>query len=213
MELESCCVLLVEGNGDKEVIEKILSERNIPCPRIEAGGSVEKAFHSFEIYIKNPRQYRTVGLIVDADLHPDGRWQRFVQILNRADRYPKLEGSMLPHDGVIIEPKDQEDSKVGLWVMPDNMSHGMLESFLSEIAVTTQPELIDEAENALARLEEKGIQGYSPAHREKAKIHTYLAWQAQPGSSLSMAITKHYLNASAESASPFTDWVLRLFTQ
>jgi hypothetical protein len=97
--------------------------------------------------------------------------------------------------------------------MPDNQGHGMLEDFLSKLAATVHPELMDESENAIANVENRGIQQYTPVHRPKAKMHTYLAWQKEPGSTLPVAIMKHYLDATSDNARPFVNWIKRLFWQ
>lgn len=67
------------------------------------------------------------------------------------------------------------------------------------------------AERALVNLERNEIQQYTPAHRPKAKMHTYLAWQKEPGRTLACAVAKHYFDASSEKARPFIDWVTRLY--
>ena len=95
-------------------------------------------------------------------------------------------------EGVVVDA-----ARVGLWVMPDNQSHGMLEDFLAAMADTAHPELMVESESAISNIESKGLQQYTPRHRPKAKIHTYLAWQKDPGSTLPQAIQKHYLDVSS----------------
>jgi hypothetical protein len=45
---------------------------------------------------------------------------------------------------------------------------------------------------------------------QNAHIHTWLAWQADPGTPMGLAITKKYLDANAPSAANFLRWVDRL---
>ena len=168
MEQDQSKVLLVEGAGDEGVIKEILDAWNVPCPCIKACGSDAQVFQALKLYLSNPGQYKTIGVIVDA-------------------------------------------ARVGLWVMPDNQSHGMLEDFLTAMADTAHPELMVESESAISNIESKGLQQYTPRHRPKAKIHTYLAWQKDPGSTLPQAIQKHYLDVSSENARPFVSWINRLF--
>ena len=40
-------------------------------------------------------------------------------------------------DGVVVDA-----ARVGLWVMPDNQSYGMLEDFLAAMADTAHPDLM-----------------------------------------------------------------------
>jgi hypothetical protein len=43
------------------------------------------------------------------------------------------------------------------------------------------------------------------------QIHTWLAWQKRPGIPMGLAITAHYLDASAPAAQLFVRWIRRLF--
>lgn len=49
------------------------------------------------------------------------------------------------------------------------------------------------------------------AHQPKAHIHTWLAWQEEPGTPMGLAITKRYLNADAPYVQQLMDWISRLF--
>lgn len=168
MEQDQSKVLLVEGTGDEGVIREILDAWDVPCPSIKACGSDVQVFQALKLYLSNPAQYKTIGVVVDA-------------------------------------------ARVGLWIMPDNQGHGMLEDFLSGMAAAVHPELLEESEHAISKVESQGIQQYTSRHRPKAKIHTYLAWQEEPGRTLPQAIQKHYLDVSSENARPFVTWLNRLF--
>lgn len=211
MEQDQSKVLLVEGAGDEGVIKEILNEWNVPCPCIKACGSDAQVFQALKLYLSNPGQYKTIGVIVDADINPVGRLQRFVQVLNASKRFRLDENNPLTAEGLITDGVVVDAARVGLWVMPDNQSHGMLEDFLAVMADTAHPELMVESESAISNIESKGLQQYTPRHRPKAKIHTYLAWQKDPGSTLPQAIQKHYLDVSSENARPFVSWINRLF--
>lgn len=211
MEADQNKVLLVEGIGDKGVISEILSAWDVPCPFVKDCGSVDDVFKMLRLYLTNPGKYRTVGVVVDADAHPEGRLQRFTQILNSSSLYHLNEKTPLAAEGMITDGIVVDAPRVGLWVMPDNQSHGMLEDFLAAMADTTHSELMEESEHAISNVEKRGIQLYSAQHRPKAKIHTYLAWQKDPGSTLPQAIQKHYLNVSSANARPFVTWIERLF--
>jgi hypothetical protein len=45
----------------------------------------------------------------------------------------------------------------------------------------------------------------------KANIHTWLAWQEEPGKPMGQAITKRYLKANAPHAEKLIDWIRQLF--
>ena len=186
--------LLVEGPDDLFVIAHLRElnqlEDNIfikPC------GSVEKAIELFRILIdKQTANNRILGLVIDADLNIAGRWQRISQILVESGKYTVPD--VLPNEGLILFPNDSDDVKIGVWVMPDNQLSGMLEDFLAKLAVNDK-DLLDEVDAALEVIEHKKVNKYKAIHKSKARIHTFLAWQEEPGVSMGSAIAKSYLRA------------------
>jgi len=44
----------------------------------------------------------------------------------------------------------------------------------------------------------------------KVFVHTWLAWQEEPGYPMGAAVTRKYLNCDAPQASAFVNWVRRL---
>ena len=54
-------------------------------------------------------------------------------------------------------------------------------------------------------------QRYKQVHRSKAKIHTFLAWQDEPGKPIGQAITARILNPDAEEAKAFIGWLNKLY--
>ncbi|MEX1363933.1 MAG: DUF3226 domain-containing protein [Nannocystaceae bacterium] len=49
------------------------------------------------------------------------------------------------------------------------------------------------------------------AHRSKAVVHTWLAWQRDPGTPLGHATTMRYLDPSRTPAPQFRTWLVDLF--
>lgn len=202
--------LLVEGPDDLFVIAHLRElnqlEDNIfikPC------GSVEKAIELFRILIdKQTANNRILGLVIDADLNMAGRWQRISQILVESGKYTLPD--VLPNEGLILFPNDSDDVKIGVWVMPDNQLNGMLEDFLAKLAVNDK-DLLDEVDAALEVIEDKKVNKYKAIHKSKARIHTFLAWQEEPGVSMGSAIAKSYLRADSEQAILFVNWLKNLF--
>lgn len=93
--------------------------------------------------------------------------------------------------------------------MPDNQVNGMLEDFVAMLAADDV--LMNRSEIVLQSLEDDNIQRYKAVHRPKAKIHTYLAWQDEPGKPMGQAITAKVLNPQSPIATVFVDWLNRLF--
>jgi hypothetical protein len=52
---------------------------------------------------------------------------------------------------------------------------------------------------------------FKAVDRSKAIIHTYLAWQDEPGRPMGPAITKQALQPDTNIARSFTSWLIQLF--
>ena len=89
------------------------------------------------------------------------------------------------------------------------------QTLLVDFALSLVPQdesLIIEAESVLQRIEQARIQKYISNHRSKAKIHTYLAWQDEPGAPIGQSITKHVLDPNRPTAQAFVkNWLVPLF--
>lgn len=202
--------LLVEGPDDLFVIARLRELNHLEDNVfIKSCGSVEKAIELFRVLIdKQAVNNRILGLVVDADSNISGRWQRIFQILSKSGKYEVPE--VLPNDGLILAPYDAEDPTIGVWVMPDNHLNGMLEDFLTMLAVNDK-ELLNEVNTTLNTIENKGLNKYKPIHKAKARIHTFLAWQEEPGVTMGNAIAKSYLRAESGQAALFVSWLRNLF--
>lgn len=202
--------LLVEGPDDLFVIARLRELNHLEDNVfIKACGSVEKAIELFRILIdKQAASNRVLGIVVDADTAISGRWQRISQILTDSQKYNVPE--VLPEEGLVLCPIDADDPKIGVWVMPDNRLNGMLEDFLAMLVVNDK-ELLDEVDVTLERIESKELNKYKAVHKAKARIHTFLAWQEEPGASMGNAIAKSYLKADSDQAVLFVNWLRDLF--
>ncbi len=95
-------------------------------------------------------------------------------------------------------------------MMPDNQDRGMLETFLKFLLPNEDEGLWQLTEQACQQAIENGapFKGY---HTDKAKIHTWLAWQNPPGRQLHNAIMEQILNPTSPEAAPFVKWFTDLF--
>ncbi len=110
-------------------------------------------------------------------------------------------------NGTII--KEEELPVVGIWLMPDNTIPGMLENFVSFL-IRPDDSLWPMAEEVLQKVIEKDRR-FRETYQMKAQLHTWLAWQKQPGTPLGLAITNRYLDADAPHAQKLMDWIRQLF--
>ena len=204
------CKLLVEGNDDQHSVWAICEQKSIPESfDVVDCNSVDKVFKQLKSRLKYPENNQIIGIIVDADNNHKGRFDSFCQILNKTGKYD-CSGLTLTEEGLVISSKDDCFPKVGLWIMPDNNTEGMLEDFAILLAGSDNT-LMGKAEKTLDDLEKENIQKYKATHRAKAKIHTFLAWQETPGMPIGQAITSHVLNSDSKTATLFIQWIKTLF--
>ena len=203
--------LLVEGPDDMHTILALCKHYDVPETfSIIPCEGIDHLLENLRLRLKTAKNNRIVGIVMDADVNIEGRWASILNILKETNYYD-CSGLTLPSEGMILSPLKPEHTKVGLWLMPNNSSSGMLEDFAMSLARPDDPLLL-EAEEELQRIEAKGIQGYRPVQRSKAKVHTYISWQDHPGLPLGAAITARVLNPEAPTARLFTQWLKELFT-
>lgn len=211
METEWCKqdsdkILLVEGQNDCHVILALCKSFNVPMKFgiYECGGD-EKALKRLNALINREEPPSVIGLVIDAD-NPDlaGRWKI---IQDKLKLYDYVLPSAPELTGTIIDPVS-EIPRLGFWLMPNNRFDGMLEDFCKEMIDTI---CIETAEQCLKIAEARGCSSFKAVHRSKAIVHTYLAWQDEPGKPLGQAITAQSLRPNTATAQAFVAWLIRLF--
>jgi len=98
---------------------------------------------------------------------------------------------------------------VGIWIMPDNQTNGILENFLRFLVPADSP-LFEHVRSSVARIP-AGERRFSQLAEPKAIIHTWLAWQEEPGRPLGTAITARYLDHEVAQVDILVSWLNRLF--
>ena len=198
--------LLVEGNDDKHVIWALCEKYQIleNFKVIDCKG-YPKLIPQIPIRFKSSG-IEAVGVIVDADDNPKHRWCSVSDALTKSGfkNIPKD----LPEGGLIVTNGKQ---KAGVWIMPNNKLSGMLEDFISFL-IPSDDQLLPIVQTTLEDIEIKGLSRYKACHKAKATIHTWLAWQEDPGTPMGMSITKRYLTTDEVTCTKFTDWLKELFS-
>ena len=100
--------------------------------------------------------------------------------------------------------------RFGVWIMPDNRFHGMLEDLLIRLIPEESGLLYGLARNCVVEAARNGA-SFKDVHQTKAEIHTWLAWQDEPGAQLHEAVKHRVLDARKPESRPFVDWFRRLF--
>jgi hypothetical protein len=208
-------VLLTEGKTDCHVVLALRDAYKIP--RDSFGfhdcGSDEGVLKKLGAVVTAPKTHRPeiIGVILDADQSGvTGRWAAIAkrlssQYLNN-DLYDFPEKPSV--GGTIIVSKKLGYPRIGVWLMPDNQNLGMLEDFCR----TMMPDgAAKQAEHCVATAKAAGYAQYKDVHHTKAVVHTYLAWQDEPGKPLGQAITAQALQPYTPTAQAFAEWLIALF--
>ena len=203
-------ILLVEGKDDEHVMRHICGNRGVPhLDEVKPLGDVTKLLENIPVQIKASNEKGdVVGVVIDADTHLDSRWQairaRLTQIGYK--NVPKLPDP----DGTILEPTHRSLlPKAGIWIMPDNKTPGILEDFLHFLV--RQPDAL--LDHVTASVNSVPKQRFSDQDKPKAVIHTWLAWQKEPGLPYGTAITARFLDPDVAQADILVCWLERLFHQ
>ena len=196
--------LLVEGNDDQHIIWALCEKFNIPevFDVIDCCG-IDSLYESISLRFKQTNT-ETVGVIIDADINLNDRWTQIKSLLsNQGFNMPEN----LPNDGLVLL---KDNIKVGVWIMPSNDTNGMLEDFIT-FPVPQNDELLPVVDTTLSEIERQNLNKYSLIHKSKARIHSWLSWQEDPGTPMGLSITKRYLTTDNENCNRLVNWLQRLF--
>jgi hypothetical protein len=205
--------LLVEGDDEKRVIPFFMDEHvlwgdkeNERIVDISQFGGIEDLLKpgNIEAESKVPG-LRAMGIVIDADDQFESRWAR---VRDRCKRVASSFPEDLPPGGLIYETP--HGLRIGVWIMPDNQSRGMLETFLSNL-VTDDMNPLWEFACKSGKLSKSHGAPYSDSHCDKVSVHTYLAWLDPPGRQLHIAVLARALDARLPLGSLFVQWFMELF--
>ncbi len=202
-------LLLVEGKDDRHVLQHLFLRHQIPAAvsnSIKDCEGVDKLIESLPVRLKSSGLQR-LGVVLDANASLANRWEALRNIVANAG-YSSIPTEPQALGTILIE---EGKPTIGIWLMPNNTLPGMLEDFVQYL-IPNEDVLWKLAEEALQKIP-KQEQRFIGAHRIKAHLHTWLAWQEDPGTPMGLAITKRYLDANAPSAQQFIEWVRRLFLE
>jgi len=202
--------LLVEGRDDVMAIGSLLARFGLSWPDapwhpfINDAGGIDELLKAIPVAVKG--SYRRLGVVLDADISLDDRW---VQIRDRLQSPTIGLPSSPDPDGTVIHLQGSRLERVGIWLMPNNQSPGMLEDFLTSLVPPGDPVYpIAESSTDAALAAGAPLKG---SHRTKGCIHSYLAWQDPSGMPFGTALTASVLLHDQDLGSRFVDWVRRLF--
>ena len=203
-------ILLVEGPDDEHVIKAICGRRSLPkIQEIHQCDGIEKLLEALPVRLKES-DIGILGLVVDADINLLSRWDAIRYRLRDAG-YTNLPATP-PSTGLVIHPPVETLlPKVGVWLMPNNLSAGILEDFLKFlIPDLDNNSLFSHATSAVNSIPATATR-FSSVAKPKALIHTWLAWQEEPGRPLGQSITARFLDHDVPEVTIFATWLSELF--
>ena len=206
-------VLIVEGKTDLRVLPYLMEKNGVAWPddnrpvRIkDVNGITSCTKAQITVYFKEPG-VKFFGIILDADKDANAAWDTFRGWFK--DSFSDIP-AQAPAEG-FISSTTWDGIRVGAWIMPDNMSDGMLETFLKLLVPDDQQDLWSFAEKSCTEAKSLYNAPFKHVHHDKASIHTFLAWQDEPGRQLHEAFLKPALDPKSPASQPFVKWFRDLF--
>lgn len=213
-------ILVVEGRQDADFYSALCQRANVlkvdvkPAPSPGKGNAIK----FFEMLLRQlpGGSIKNVGLVVDADYPADkggdtGFGATFSAIAGVAEKAgfkaPPIKPQ--PNSGyVLLPPAGLQPA--GVWIMPDNSTHGMVEDFVRQ-GVTSQSQkvLLGQASKAVGAISSPL---FNPVlHKSKAEIYTWLAWQKNPGSRLVGTVGGGLIDLTGRPQREFLSWLKQVF--
>ena len=210
---------MVEGATERRLIPELMEHNGVNwvvapnqyAVRIEDYGGFEKMMepHELETVLKISG-IKAIGILFYADELHNGLSARWRTVAARLKSIGVEPPASLPVGGFISQ--HQSGAKIGAWMMPDNQSRGMLETFLMQLVPSGQPFSAVYAHAVKATDEASGLGApFKAVHRDKAIIYNWLAWQDAPGAQLHEAVKHKVLDPNSASVGPFVQWFRSLF--
>jgi hypothetical protein len=197
--------LVVEGSDDFHTLANLFDifKYKGRC-RVSVGGGYTQLLERLNTHVREIGLER-YGIVVDADEDMENRWWSIkLRLLDIG--YATTPNRPDPA-GTIITAPDQPT--MGVWIMPDNTLPGALEDFARQL-IPDNDRLWPRADTVVDDI--PADQRLFPAvSLMKAKLHTWLAWQNEPGKPIGQAITKRYLDPGSSTCLVFKNWLERLF--
>ena len=202
-------ILLVEGTDDEHVLKHICGNRGVPqLDAVKPHGGVDQLLDSFPVRLKASGEGDIVGLVIDADTDLNARWlslrDRLIQV-----GYASVPVNPAPDGTILAPPADRLLPRVGIWIMPNNQTKGILEDFL-RFLVPSDSRLFEHVKSTVESIP-VGERRFSLLAEPKAVIHTWLAWQEEPGKPYGVAITGKFLDPNVAQVDVLVSWLNRLF--
>ena len=224
MPTETKHILLVEGIGDQKFFNHLLSILDLQpeiypkTPRDIDARIYRNGLHPLKAQLKVQLtrlirgDIEKLGVIVDAD-HTEqtsnGFSERRAQIIEILEEngFSITEQPTQAGEGELFS--HPSNAEVGLWIMPDHFSDGMIEDLFISAIEESGHELLQHTKTTINNLGDLKL--FGEHHNNKAKLATWLAWQKEPGISASYAHHKRLFNQQHPGFIALQNWLKRVF--
>ncbi len=199
--------LFAEGPDDGAVVNALvrkalgieLARRPFLVRVNEEGGGDSWALRQFDAYIETNREGARVGLILDRDAPENDKWPSVQECLRRLGAY--VEGPMPA--GVILR------GRYGIWMWPDNVSHGDLESFVRSL-VPPSP-LLSYADEVCRVAQETHGAEYELRHSRMAALKVRSIWRDASAAGGYGHLVRNLPRTESPASVAFLAWFRELF--
>ena len=201
--------LIFEGDDDKHVVMNLLYNHQHNGERLDelfspkSKDGVDPLIDTLNEELK-ATDLGALGVVLDADANPASQWARVTRVLS-AHGCQNIPPTPSAHGTVVVA---RDGKKIGIWVMPDNQHTGALEDFVGNL-IAQNDALWPKAQadvNSIPATDRR----FKNTYLSKAQIHTWLAWQEEPGTRMGQTFKKKYLDPNHPQATAFVDWIKRL---
>jgi len=210
--------LIVEGK-DSYVLSSILIKRGLKPPKgyenkqkfkdfvIEAGG-FSRVKNVFKQALLN-EENTNIGVVIDCDEeNVQELFEGLVEIIKERESINLPENLALSNEGFVHQ--FTENLTIGIWIMPNNENNGYLEHFLEKL-IPKDDDILPFAKEKIKELKRQPFNVLTDIRTQKALIHTWLAWQKEPGHPIGLAVNAGYFNANSPNADAFANWFQKTF--
>ena len=197
----------LEGKDDEHVIGQLLIRHGVDSqsiPELVDAKGKPGVLRAITVSVRAGTG-RSLAFVLDANADPTDTWNG---VRSRLQSVGVEAPRKIPAGGFIGESSEFA-TRVGVWLMPDNRRTGALEDFLKDL-IDVEDQLLPHAEDSTSAAQERGAR-FPLVAAKKAVLHTWLAWQEEPGRPYGLAIKAHYLRDDSDAARRFVLWFRRLF--
>ncbi len=197
----------LEGKDDEHVIGQLLLRQGVDSqsiPELVDAKGKSGVLRAITVSIRAGTG-RSLAFVLDANADLKATWNG---VRSRLQSVGVEAPRKIPTGGFIGE-SSEFGTRVGVWLMPDNRRTGALEDFLEDL-IDGEDQLLPHAEDSTSTAQELGAL-FPLVSAKKAVLHTWLAWQEEPGRPYGLAIKAHYLRDDSDAARRFVLWFRSLF--